>query len=277
MALTDHSDVFGSVQEDGFNRIFQHLLLQRPSLFSYGTQWFQSNPQHLCHRIKFHPEVQRRGNPLVSVEDPLPVPGTGGRFGLDFCAQLVDVKLDLHPNNGFNLPGELDPLLRQQGALTARFCVGLRCPDAGLSHQLGDQVAFELEQGKIDPRQDDAPRLPPTPIPGERVICFCLDVFATFGIDRIITAQGEVLVPRLRGFEIVDIRPEGLENAMECYVEATLRVGILPRLRFAVDVFIDGLGDFLGLAPALTPLSPDVPNNPAIEEDQLKVFVSLGF
>lgn len=278
MALTDHCDVFGSVHEDGFNRIFQHILRQRPSLFNYGTLFFAVSPDRMCRRIDAHPEVLRRGNPLITIEDPLPIPGTEGQFGMDFCAQLTKAQLDFHPRSVFNLPPELDPLREQTAALTAEFCVGLACPNAERAQYLGDSLAEWIENQQDDkPPNDDGPRPPITPIPGEKIICFCLKVFATIRIERLMTGDGEVLVPRLIDFEIVDIRPENLENALECYVETILRVGILPRLRFTVDTFIEDMGDFLGLTPVLTPISGDVPNNPAIEDDHLKVFVNLGF
>lgn len=275
MAFTDHCDVFGAVHEDGFNQIFFHIMRQRPSLFNYGTQFFAAQPGRMCRRIEVHPEVRRRGNPLVSVEDPLPIPGTNGRFGMDFCAQLTEAKIDFHPGNQISLPRELDPLPEQTAALSATFCVGLSCPGRERTQALGDTLAEQAERD--DEQQNDGPRVPIQPIPGDQVLCFCLDIFATLRIDRINTASGEMLVPRLEGFEIVDIRPENLENALECYVKTILRVGILPRLRFAVDTFIEGMGSFLGLTPALTSISSDVPNNPAIEDDQVKVFVNLGF
>lgn len=281
MALTDHCDVFGAVHEDGFNRIFRHIQRQRPSLFNYATRAFATRPELMCREIEAHAEVARRNNPLVTIEDPLPIPNTDGRFGMDFCAQLTKVALDLHPASEFDLPPELAPLGSQTTALAAQFCVGLSCPDRERAEAIGDLLAEERDRAGGDAdgrdRPDDTPRPPPVPIPSDTIICFCLEVFATLRIARLRTQEGEVLVPRLADFEIVDIRPEPLETALECYVETILRVGILPRLRFAVDTFIEDMGSFLGLTPALVPVSGDVPNNPAIEDDQLKVFVDLGF
>lgn len=278
MALTDHCDVFGSVHEDGFNKILHHVMRQRPSLFNYGTRFFSLRPERMCREIDAHPEVFRRGNPLITVEDPLPIPGTGGRFGMDFCAQLTSAKIDFHRGNAINLPPELAPLQQQTAALAAEFCVGLACPNPERAEVIGDAIADEEARGKDGQGDnDERPRPPVQPIPGEEIICFCLEVFATMRIVRITTDSGEVLVPRLSGFEIVDIRPEGLENALECYVATTLRVGILPKLRFAVDTMIENMGEFMGLTPALTPISANVPNNPAIEDDQIKVFVDMGF
>lgn len=273
MALTDHCDVFGAVHEDAFNRIFGHLMRQRPSLFNYGTRFFVTNPQNMCHEITPHPEVLRRHNPLMTHEAPLPIPGTGGLYGMEFCAQLVEAKIDFHPQS-MRLPPELDPLPEQQASLSARFCVGVLCPDKKYTERIGDALAKAAADPKDDP---DGPPPVITPLPGERVHCFCLEIFATLRIERVRDQSGDVLVPRLEGLEIVDLRPEGLENALECYVATTLRLGILPKMRFAVDAMIAGLGSFMGLVPALTPLSGDVPHNPAIEDDQLKLFVDMGF
>ncbi len=61
MAPTDHCNVFGSVHEDGFNKILHHVMRQRPSLFNYGTRFFAVRPERMCRRIEAHPEVFRRG------------------------------------------------------------------------------------------------------------------------------------------------------------------------------------------------------------------------
>ena len=75
MAFTDDSDLFGSLDETGLNRIARHMLQQRPSLFNYATRFFITQPDRLCQRIDAHPEVVRRGNPLITEEEPLPIPG----------------------------------------------------------------------------------------------------------------------------------------------------------------------------------------------------------
>ena len=49
-----------------------------------------NNPTRLCQHIQSHPIVAIRANPLVTLVDPLPIPGTD--FGLDFCVQIGDVQ-----------------------------------------------------------------------------------------------------------------------------------------------------------------------------------------
>ena len=36
MAFTDHCDIYLAVLEAGANRVIQHIMQQRPSLFNYG-------------------------------------------------------------------------------------------------------------------------------------------------------------------------------------------------------------------------------------------------
>lgn len=276
MAFTDFCNVFVSAHEDGFNKILRHMAEQRPTLFNYGTQWFANATGRLCHEIRAHPEVTRRGNPLITVEDPLPIPGTNGLYGVDFCIQLVEANIDFFPENSANLPGELDPLPRQHVALHARFCVGIRCPNPRLAEDIGDGLANEPPKDPKDERPGDAPRPPITPIPGEKVQCFCLDIYATLQLERLVVSGIEHIVLRLEGFEIVDIKPEELENALECYVAAVLRVGILPKMRIAVDTMAFELGAFMTLTAGLTPISANVPHNPAVEDDQAKLFIDLG-
>lgn len=278
MSLTEHCDVFGALHERGINRIIEHVMRQRPSLFNYGTALFVARPELLCHRITPHPEVVRRHNPLITVEDPLPIPGTDGQFGMDFCAQITRINVDFHPSNIISLPSELGPLPAQRAAFSAEFCVGLVCPDKRIVERLGDALAATSDKQDIrGEKPDNTPRPPVRPLPGEKVECFCLSVFAVLHIDHIQSNGTSFLVLRLDGIEIVDITPVGLENALECYVATILRLGLLPKMRFALDTMIFELGDFLTVSVGLTPISSAVPNNPAIEQDQLKVFTELGF
>ena len=65
-------------------------------------------------------------------------------------------------------------------------------------------------------------------------------------------------------------------TSIECYVATTLRIGVLPRIRIALDTFDFDLGQFGGLSVSATPTSAALPNSPAIEEDQIKAFISVG-
>ena len=287
MAFTDHCDVFGAVHEDGINLVARHVRRQRPSLFNYGTQFFAAHPDLLCKKIDAHPEVIRRKNPLITVEDPLPIPGTNGLLGLDFCLQLTEVKIDFHKGNAINLPPELNPPLQPQRlAIAAQVCGGIACPEREVAEKFGEIIASlsppvrlpgskEDDRRPNDPKNPDGPRPPIRPIPARKPLCFCLDVFAVAHVEIVGPGGAEVLVTRLDGLEIVDIKPDGLESNLECFLATTLRVGILPRVRIALDTLTFELGKFAKLKVKPTPISAAVPNNPAIEDDQLKVFINV--
>lgn len=288
MAFTDHCDIFGSVHEEGFNLVLRHVGRQRPSLFNYGTELFASRPDLLCRKIDVHPEVIRRGNPVVSVQDPLPIFGTDGLFGLDFCFQITRIALDFHKGNVVNLPPESNPPLAPQHlALGIQVCGGIGCPDREIAERFGELIAGRVrpigipgaghDRDREKPEERPPDRPPPVrPIPGGKVICFCLDVFAVAHVEIVGSPQGPRLAIRLDGLEIVDIKPEGLENSLECYIATTLRVGILPRLRIALDKMDLELGKTAALSISPTPISASVPNNPAIEDDQIKVFIDVA-
>lgn len=265
MAFTDHCDVFGSVHEDGVNLVSHHVRRQRPSLFNYGTRLFADNLELLCRPIDFHPEVDRRGNPLLSVEDPLPIPGTDNRYGLDFSFQVTKLDIDFHPGNQFALPPELDPLADQRLALHVEVCGAIACPDPEMVERLADSLAAS--------KKDE--RRPIEVIPGGKPQCFCIQLFATARLELVGRDTSKKLAIRLEKVEIVDIRPDGLEDSLECFIENTLRLGILPKLRVALDKLTFDIGELAAVTLKPTPISADVPNNPAIEEDQVKVFVNV--
>ena len=99
---------------------------------------------------------------------------------------------------------------------------------------------------------------------------------------RIVNYHGRpYLEPFLDGFEIVDIVPTGLENSIECYVVLTLKLSVLPGLRILLKEMplnlTQGVTDLFpkptNIVLSSMPVSPALPNNPAIEEDLLKVFI----
>jgi hypothetical protein len=129
MAFTDHSDVFAAVHENAINATIGQLMLQRPSLFNYATLLFtQALSTQFCLPINVPPGGLPPGQPLFTVEPPLPVLGAPRPLGLDWCLQLNNVSVDLHPENTLTLPPELGPLGPQRFALHLRACFGLACP-----------------------------------------------------------------------------------------------------------------------------------------------------
>jgi hypothetical protein len=280
MSLTDHCDIFASFHEDGFNAIIGHVRKQRPSLFHYATAEIAKNRDLLCKAIDAHPIVLLRNNPLVTIVDPLPVPGTN--YGVNFAVQLVDVRIDFHPGDEFDLPPELQPPLKAQRlAIKLTVCGGIGCPPKELVDRLilpQKSVLGANLSARVAPPRDDGPIVP---LPTRQLSCFCLDAVVTGGV-RITTHNGKpYLEPFLDGFEIVDIKPDGLENSLECYVSLMLRLVVLPGLRILVERaplnLTQGATDLfpqptnVHISPM--PVSSALPNNPAVERDMLKVFI----
>ena len=123
-------------------------------------------------------------------------------------------------------------------------------------------------------------------LPTRELLCFCLEVFVSghFEWGPVAGSSQQWLKPRVDKVEIVDIAPTPMENAIECYVTTMLRLGILPSLMVPMEKMVlditamlqeQGLevGKQLTLQPALVP--SEVPNNPAIEDDQIKAFINL--
>ncbi|MFZ5824721.1 MAG: hypothetical protein ACOY94_10370 [Bacillota bacterium] len=275
MALTDNCDVFVSAHEDGFNRIVQHVQQQRPSLFHYATKFFADRPDLLCEVIKAHEIVKKRSNPLVTVVDPLPVPGSN--FGVNFAAQLVELKIDFHPGNQFTLPPEFAPPLGEQRfALKLKLCGGIGCPSQDLIEELIPPPAAQ----KLPPLT----HVPPTNegpivvIDTRSLTCFCLEVFVAGHFETRTYGAKPYLEMRLDGLEIVDIKPNGLENSLECYIKLMIQLVVLPQLRTLLEAYTLDLPDWVPATISLgaTAISGAVPHNPAVEKDQVRLFIDVG-
>ncbi|MGP6086290.1 hypothetical protein [Antarctobacter jejuensis] len=271
MALTDNADLFVSFHEDGMNRIIQHIMRQRPSLFNYATPDIVANRELWCHIPDFTVDVSKFGNPIFTELPYLPVIGTDSPpIGLGFTVQIVRFQVDLHPSNRIGLPPELGPKLKDQRlALEFRICGTVLCPDADTL----DKIPVIPKNPKDPDRRDEPPPL--VPVPG-RPNCFCLDLSAVGHVAREFIAGQEKLVGKIDGVEIVDVGPEKLEANLECYLRTVVHMLLRQKLAIAWQTFfiefpLFGLGT-VSLSP--TP-NPPVPNNPAIEEDQLKAFVTM--
>ncbi len=117
-----------------------------------------------------------------------------------------------------------------------------------------------------------------TVLPTREIECFCLDLFATGGASISGAVGNQKIQPKVDGIEIVDLKPEGLENGIECYALVALNQGIIPPIgesisKVAFDVI--SLPDGMGTLQVSAATPPAVPNNPAIEDDQLKTFINL--
>jgi hypothetical protein len=282
MGFTDQCDIFASFDEEGFNRIIGHIRKQRPSLFNYATADVAKNRELLCKAIEAHPVVLERHNPLLTLVDPLPVPGTN--YGVNFAVQLTDLRIDFHPGDEFPLPAELNPPLKAQRlAIKLGLCGGIGCPPRDVVDKLVPPPASPERPSDTKGGDSDRPKETPpiVPLPTRQLICFCLEAFVTGGV-RIATYNGTpYLEPFMEGFEIVDIKPAGLENGLECYISLMLKLVVLPglrvMLRHAPLNLTQGATDLFSRPTSiiLSPMavSAALPNNPAIESDLLKVFI----
>jgi hypothetical protein len=273
LALTDKSDLYGAIHEVGLNLLARHIMRQRPSLFNYGTELFVNNPYKMCERITVttSSDVYRRGNPLVTREDPLPILGTGNTYGLDYCVQIVEATLDFHPGNTITLPAELGSKLQPQKiAIRGTVCTGLGCPPKGVVGSLSTPPWPHPTPERGEPR----PRTPPAPIPWEELTCVCIQLVAVAHVEPVDTDSGLRLLIRIDRLEVVDIKPEPLESMLECYISVLLELVILPRVNIALAKLVLELMTALPGIELSLPITASIPNNPAIEDDQLKVFIN---
>ena len=273
MALTGNSDLYGAVDEKGVNLVAQHVMRQRPSLFNYGTAFVAANRELLCELINPAPAVIQKGNPIITVEDPLPVVGTNGAVALAFCFQLTRMEIDFHPGNVFTLPPELSPPLDPQHfAIHVRVCGGLGCP----SKDVVDTIPPPPPPPPPEKKEEMPPPPPPIVPPTRKLECFCLDLFVVGHVEVTGPIGNQKLLGKVDGIEIVDIKPEGLENSLECYLDLLVRLVILPRTSIALEKLVFDMLNLATITLSPSPVSPAIPHNPAIEDNQLKVFLDFG-
>lgn len=276
MALTDNCDIFAAVNESAVRRVITHVTTQRPALVNYGSPGVVQRPELLCRDLIAHPVAVARGNTLITLLPPLPVVLTDNpALQMEWCFQLSKLGFDVHPGNAFALPPELAPLGAQRIAGQLAVCAGLGCPDDRL-------VALLPEPGLpapkvIDRRKDREPprRYPPVTVPTRGLRCFCLETDIVAGADFFGPAGNQHFRALLAGLEIVDLAPQNMEDAIECYVKMAVRFGLLPKLAVPLIRFTTSLFGFAQLAIEPTTNSPAVPNNPALEEDSVKIFLDL--
>ncbi|MBF2050272.1 MAG: hypothetical protein IGS54_23390 [Elainella sp. C42_A2020_010] len=287
MAFTDNSDLYGSVNEAGVNRVVRHIMRKRPSLFNYATAAVASNRALWCVPVDFDSSINDsffankknggRPNPIFTIEDPLPVLGArssyGVQVGLNFCVQLVKAELDLHPGRLFELPPELEPPLKEQRfAIRASVCGGLGCPEK--------DFLDAVRPDQTNTTSLAAQRNPVVVLPSRKLNCFCLDLFVVGHVEVVLSGSEQRLLAKVDALEIVDVKPEGLESNIECYLELLLQLVILPRVNTAAKELVLDLLTTLNnlpgtIVPLIMPKPPAIPHNPAIEDDQLKLFVDL--
>jgi hypothetical protein len=259
MPFTDNCDLFGSIGEKGINLVGRHVMRQRPSLFNYGTAGIADNRALWCREIDPSQDVLAFSDPLMTVVPPLPIPGS--IYSLEYCMQIAEVEIDFHRSNTIAIPAELGSKLPPQHfAGRVEVCAGLGCPSRRIGKYSGGPLTHER-----DKRRE-------VTLPADELECFCLELFVIGHVET----DGVHLQAALDGLEIVDVKPDGLESSLECYLGAMIRLSILPQLRVAVPTMVFGLLDLATVT--IAPVSPStaVPNNPAIEDDSLKVFLDVA-
>lgn len=265
MAFTDNCDLFASVHEDGVNRVINHIRQQRPSWFNYATADIAANRELWCSKIDVTGDVVKYKNSFFTIMPPLPILGADSPpLGIGFIAQLTKALIDFHPGNKITLPPELNPPLQPQHfALDFRVCGGLGCASQR-----------ELEQipiGGFSPNEA-AGRDGKEVVLRTRPICFCLEVFVTGHF----TLENNFLLGHVDGIEIVDITPDGLESNLECYLKMCVTAVLREKLAIQMEKLTLSFPLFDIATITLSPSpNPPVPNNPAVEEDQLKIFIKM--
>ena len=274
MAFTDHCDLYAAVHEDGINRVIKHMMRQRPSLFNYATPEIAANPKLACSPVDHTIDVTNHGNPLFGVMGPLPILGVDAPpVALNFCAQLAEAEVDCYPGNVINLPAELNPPLPDQHlAFKVRVCGGIDCP----AMEFIDNIPPTPPQDQPgiwapDPKQPQPPIVPRT----RRLLCFCLDAYALAHVDLETVFGKPTLVGKVDGVDIVDIKPDDLEDALDCYLRTTLELLLKEKLAFTIDKLALSFPIFGGAFSIAPTPNPPIPNNPAIEDDQIKEFISI--
>jgi len=271
VAFTDNCDLFASVHEDGVNLVIQHIMRQRPSWFNYATADVANNPRFWCNRPEFTKDVTKYGNPIFKVEPPIPFIGSDSPVvATGFCAQLTKALIDFHPSNKINLPAELHPPLQpQRFSLTFRVCAGLECPSDEEVQQVPVGTSGQPIAGTTGQTGE---KLPPIVLRG-KPNCFCLDVFVIGRFER--TPNG-YLLGVIEDIDTVDITPEKLEDNVNCYLKTAVNIVLRQKLAISVQALTLSFPLFNIATITLSPTpNPPVPNNPAVEEDQLKVFITM--
>lgn len=267
------ADLYAAITDDTVNRLIGHLHARAPYLFNYVAPSIKpvkddrgqivgfADNWLTCYDVEPAPPP---GVPRYTRIPPFGLPGVAVK--LPCSIQIVDLDVDFHPSDEVTLPIELSPpLAAQRFAVQTMVQFGVACVPPGAVET--PNVAFY---------NNDFPfrRLPVLPV--DSLTCFLVQVFATGHLT--VATEGAPPTQRIKlavdGLEIVDVSPSGLEQAIECYLVAMLKGAILPQLVLALQTLpIKTLG-ITSVTPTLT---AGLPNNPAIEQNELRVWLDLAF
>jgi hypothetical protein len=272
MPFTANCDLYAAVNEAGINLIALHIMQQRPSLFNYASAGIASRPELACGAVVVTPDVKKY-NPtqIFTVVAALPVLGADAPpVSLNFAVQVRAAELDFFPPNLITLPAGLNPPLPvQHFSAKVQICAGIDCPGANFI----DTLPFGTPFGALDVTDTTV-----TPSP-RKLNCFCLEAFLVGHLELLIVNGQQMLLGLVDGLEITGIGPETLEANLSCYLQTT--ISVLLREKFTIPlakVFLDLSNDIQNSLVNVTfvvPPNPPIPNDPAVEDDQLKVFLDL--
>lgn len=270
MPYTANCDIYFAIQEHGANLIALHVMKQRPSLFNYASSYVAQHPGLACAPVIRTPDVDKYNpNNLFTVEPAIPVFGAETPpVGLNFCAQLVSAKVDFYPSNVLNLPQEMNPPLSpQQFALGARLCAGLDCPA-----ELLGEIPPGSPAGQATFAEPKQTLIPPT----RKLLCFCLDAFVIGHVALESYNSQNWLVATVDQVDVVGIQPEGLHASIDCYLRTTANVVLKERLAIPLnELFLSiPLANLATINISPSP-NPPIPNNPAVQDNQLEAFADV--
>ncbi|MDA4113724.1 MAG: hypothetical protein OK474_06735 [Thaumarchaeota archaeon] len=282
MVYTTGCDIYLAIHENGINDLISRLMSEVPSLFNFGSSYIAMYPHLACNDINAAPIDPE--DPLISPIDisglppvtsnmslnPFPAEtppiGTPVPFNLyipipspDFLVQLSKLQVDFYPGNAISLPSTVPaPLPTQHFAIHAQTFVGATCPPLGNRSLQGEQK--HLPRVELD--------------------CFSLDLFAEGVLKNPNTAR--FLNVNLNGLDIVGFKPDGLRHLIDCYLMYFTN-GVLSSVSSSVNALLAetlNLESLLDYNPATFTLqispSMTVPNNPAVEDDQVKFFMNAN-
>lgn len=258
MGYNKQSEVYLGFHESIFNQILKQVQRQRPSLFNHATSDFISKPSLLCETIDVHSAVKEfeTDNPLVSEIAYLPIMGYEGPFGMSLCFQLVDVGIDLHPNNRFSNLKLAPAFITNRFSLRVKICSGLACPTIATMDEI------------VDLKKRAGQELQGVPFNKSELQRFTLEFFIIASLEN---KEGQLSLV-VHQTDIKDITPDGMEKAIECYALTQLRLGVLPKLKLDMNKVLSDI--FAEVLPSLGVGLAKRNPNPSVKNDKIEFFFS---
>lgn len=272
MVLTANSHLFLGIDEDSMNQIIINNMRQRPSDFIWGTRFVEENLDRLDIHLDVVEDIKRGTNPprikniFVGQNTPLEI-NVGKRFfGMDYWYQIIDFVIDLYPYNRLTPPNVLAEYKENFLIIKLSMLVGIGSPP--------NDTYDNLLQ---DPIETDMKIIPVTTDQFKRGT---IGVYVAAHFEQS-EEQSEDNSKKILLFKpdkiVFDLDTGGLNDALMSYfstlIYLNLRV-ILSEMAFEEEIknFINH--ETLKFKFVILPQSQNLPNNPKIEEDQLKLFVN---